>query len=751
MKRIAIISALALCFFAGARAQQGTGSNNTCETAAPFCTGTLYSFPAGVNAGAGQVGPNYGCLNTRPNPAWYYMKVGNSGNIIIQMHSEPAKDIDFCCWGPFTSQDCCDQLTSSKIVSCSYSTAAYETCNIPNGQTGQYYMLVITNFSNQPCNIIFQQTGGTGTTDCSILPPPCTNNSPVCTGQTLQFAAQPIQGASYFWWGPAGFNSTLQNPSIPNATEANSGTYYLRIVVAGQTSSDTSTTEATVLHPVAHAGNDTTIMNGVNTTLHGYASGGSGYYHYKWTPTDKVVNDSIPNPATVNLYSSQTFTFKITDDSVNCPATDLVTVNISGSALAVSAFATPNSICYGGSAQLEAVGAGGTGAYTYQWTGPNGFSSNLPNPTVMPETTSTYQVSAFDGYNTVTGTVTVTVIPLPVADAGTSFAIDYGMYTFLNGSVPGGTNVYFYEWSPADKVIDVGIHNPRTTNLTSTTVYSLVVRDLTTGCISTNPTTVTVEVTGGPLNTNPVALPAAICKGDTTQLFAAAGGGHVGHYTYQWSSVPAGFSSSVSSPVVNPLVTTQYTVTVSDGYNPPVTGTIGVELYPDPLIHLGPADTTVCIYDTVTLDAGNPGSTYLWSNGATTRYISFGTTGIGFDPQHYAVDVVSEHGCRASSSINVLFSFDACTAVKEITSGNGMEIRPNPARDKIVIELKGSGNGINGQIMTAVGQIVRRFDMQQDSPGSWSARVDLQGLPPGVYLVRTFSAESTHLKKLVIE
>ena len=180
------------------------GQNNTCETAAPFCTGTLYSFPAGVNAPPGQTGPYYSCLATRPNPAWYYMKVATPGNIIIQMHSEPAKDIDFCCWGPFTSQDCCNQLTQPKVVSCSYSSSAYETCNIPNGQTGEYYMLIITNFSNQPCNIILQQTGGTGTTDCSILPPPCFNNSPICTGQTLQFTAQAVAGATFHWWGQIG-------------------------------------------------------------------------------------------------------------------------------------------------------------------------------------------------------------------------------------------------------------------------------------------------------------------------------------------------------------------------------------------------------------------------------------------------------------------------------------------------------------------------------------------------------------------
>ena len=40
--------------------------NNMCEGALPFCTGTSYSFPAGVNAGTGQTGPYYDCLNTPP-------------------------------------------------------------------------------------------------------------------------------------------------------------------------------------------------------------------------------------------------------------------------------------------------------------------------------------------------------------------------------------------------------------------------------------------------------------------------------------------------------------------------------------------------------------------------------------------------------------------------------------------------------------------------------------------------------------
>ena len=41
--------------------------------------------------------PNYGCLCTLPNPAWYYMQVGYPGNIDIHISTSPSEDVDFIC------------------------------------------------------------------------------------------------------------------------------------------------------------------------------------------------------------------------------------------------------------------------------------------------------------------------------------------------------------------------------------------------------------------------------------------------------------------------------------------------------------------------------------------------------------------------------------------------------------------------------------------------------------------------------
>ena len=149
--------------------------NSHCADAYPFCTDEgMYEFPAGVNAGSGETGPDYDCLYTTPNPAWYYMKMSDPGDMDIYMYSTPSVDIDFCCWGPFDDpiSPCPNGLTSDKVVSCSYSAQPTEHCMIPaSAQTGEYYILVITNYSNQACNINFSKVGGSGSTDCSIIPP----------------------------------------------------------------------------------------------------------------------------------------------------------------------------------------------------------------------------------------------------------------------------------------------------------------------------------------------------------------------------------------------------------------------------------------------------------------------------------------------------------------------------------------------------------------------------------------------------
>jgi hypothetical protein len=69
---------------------------------------------------------------------------------------------------------------------------------------------------------------------CVINSPTVTNNSPVLSGGQVTFnlvGYSPESGATFYWTGPNGFESTLQNPIIPNATSAMSGEYSVKVKI----------------------------------------------------------------------------------------------------------------------------------------------------------------------------------------------------------------------------------------------------------------------------------------------------------------------------------------------------------------------------------------------------------------------------------------------------------------------------------------------------------------------------------------
>lgn len=257
--------------------------NNLCSNSSPFCTDNgLYEFPAGVNAGVGEPGPYYSCLGTRPNPAWYYMRILDPGDMDIYMYSTPKVDIDFCCWGPFDDpfSPCPDGLKRNKVVDCSYSTNWEETCKIRDAQTGDYFILLITNYSNRTCNINFSKVAGDATTDCSILPPLVSYDNPVCAGQDLQFYANGSSGDAFHWFFMDGtWTSNEQNPVRTNVTRDMSGTYGCVITRDGQ-QSDTTYLEVVISEGdyqyIQYDGCAPYIWNGVEYTE-------NGLYTLSWT------------------------------------------------------------------------------------------------------------------------------------------------------------------------------------------------------------------------------------------------------------------------------------------------------------------------------------------------------------------------------------------------------------------------------------------------------------------------------------
>jgi hypothetical protein len=123
-------------------------------------------------------------------------------------------------------------------------------------------------------------------------------------------------------------------------------------------------------------------------------------------------------------------------------------------------------------------------------------------------------------------------------------------------------------------------------------------------CTAAFPTVLNVTV--NPLPAANAGPNRAICLHDSTQIGADSVPGHI----YNWTSVPAGFTSTLANPIVTPLVTTTYTltetITVTGCSN---TNSVVVTVNPLPIPSVsGPS--AVC--------AGVTGNTYSTQTGMNT-------------------------------------------------------------------------------------------------------------------------------------
>ena len=244
--------------------------------------------------------------------------------------------------------------------------------------------------------------------------------------------------------------------------------------------------------PIANAGPDLTIPYGISTTLNGSVSGGTGPSNYSWSPLSNIaIGPNTLNPLTTNLYSGTTFTL-VANDTKGCKGSDQVKINLSGSALSITASSNPIQICKGLQTQISSIASGGSGFYSFKWTSiPSGnpvWTSSLQSPWVTPDVTTMYIVEVNDGYNKSTASVLVIVNPLPIqydltgggSYCNTGTGVPLGLsgsqnntaYQLLNGGIPDGPVVYG-NGSP----ISFGDH-------TAAPVYTVVATNIATGCVN---------------------------------------------------------------------------------------------------------------------------------------------------------------------------------------------------------------------------------------------------------------------------
>lgn len=783
--------------------------------------GNYYEIPTG------QTCPSGHCMDGEKNSRWYVFTVIQSGQLRFQI--TPVMQTDDYDWAVFNiTTYTCDDIYNHPtwlMRSCNAAGGAgYQGttgCSTANGGTsdcnnggntnkwnadltvfeGETYVLVVSDWTQTPGGytldftastaVIFDDqapfidyVGGDLITSCG------TNELLFRFNEKVKCAS--VDAADFTVTGPGGpytidsiYGETCNLGGDPNEKEytlyvtppfTQGGDYEFKINPFSYISDacdnyalpNTTPFQINLDSPDADAGEDQTINYGTTTVLNGSASGGSGNYSYHWEPDTMLVDPDVQQPETVNLTSNTEYILTITDNNSNCTGEDTVLVNVEGGVLTTHITASANAICLGDQVKLFSNPGGGSGNYTFTWTSDvGGFNSTLENPIDYPTQTTTYYLDVYDGYTHANDQITITVNEKPVAYAGEDQIINPGTPTTLSGSASGGSGSnYLYHWEPAGYLVNNEIQNPTTKPLYNPTQFLLFVTDGN-GCISDDDD-VLVNPAGDALASFITASRQKICYGDTVTISASATGGG-GVYTYQWTSTPAGFTSSEPEFTVVPEQNTTYHLVLKDQYDNEVSNDKSITVYPLPDINLIPDGITptddhtitVCVRDSVLMDAGHDddpeGTEYFWiGEGFTGRYNKAITNGNLFDVQKHTVRVSHLHEdfrCYNTDSLIIVFSFKECGTGTEdhfVDMTDLFKIVPNPNSGNFKIEFSRDAKNIQVSILTIDGRLVFQQKGTENFQKGDTKTMRLN-LPKGVYMVQLKTGPNSAIKKIVVQ
>ena len=516
--------------------------------------------------------------------------------------------------------------------------------------------------------------------------------------------------------------------------------------------------------PTAYAGEDIDIAYAATATLLGIASGGSENYSFHWEPADLLDDPNIQEPTTVSLTVSTEFILEVDDNISNCKSEDTMWVNVVGGPLSLSASVDNSVICVGEIINLTSFPDGGSGDYTYLWSSvPEGFTSTQQNPSDYPTQNITYSVEVTDGYTILEASVSVTVNPKPISEAGNDIDINLGETTSLSGDASGGSGNYNYQWEPASWLEQNNIANPTTLLLPQTTEFNLIITDATTSCVSEVDNMFVI------VSSDELAVyfdyPTAVCFGQSATISALPSGGG-GGYEYDWT-VDGTTVSEESEFTVTPEVTTQYNLLLTDQFGNEFTGSCEVIVNPLPKIDLmkdlvvyGQGDSTkVCVRDSVWLDAGfddDPeGTEYFWkSENYVNRYLKVVTNGTWIDFQTHKVVVT--HGqttCTDSGQITIIFDFNECEiSVPEtnVKLNEAISILPNPNHGNFTLNFSKSVSNLSVKIYDIRGSMIYETFLEGQYNADYNSMISTGINDKGVYMVVLQTGGEWYLQKMVI-
>ncbi len=504
----------------------------------------------------------------------------------------------------------------------------------PNGFTSNLEDPVVTQSGTYTLTVLDPSNGcdaeATAVVNLDNAPPnaAASGGTLTCSAPSFQLSGNSsTNGVTWAWVGPNGFTSTQQNPNVTN-----DGTYTLTVTnpANGCTSIATAVVQADQNAPVAASTTGTLTCALTSLVLNGSAD---QPVTYAWNGPG--LNSTQQSPS---VSAPGNYTLVVTAAN-GC--TDAITVTVDEDVAAPGATATGNTIdCTNPQVAISATSPIQT--VTYAWSGPNGFTSTLPDPTVSAN--GNYVVTITSSANGCSSTSTAIVqidtvtavlqasAPDILTCAATTVDIQATVTTStsalqgLSWTGPGG----FTSTNEDPSVTDPGLYT-----LTATLVN---------GCTSQVQTDVNQDIASPNVSAQGGTLTCAVTAIDLDGISATPGA------TFAWTG-PGGFVSADEDPSVGTDGIYTLTVTGLNGCTSTTTATVELDVAPP-----GAAAVSANDLDCDDLTAELTGS-------STTDGVTFEWAGPNFsattavatisNPGTYTVTTTGPNGCTSTADVIV--------------------------------------------------------------------------------------------------
>jgi len=543
-----------------------------CNNLQNVCSNPIFSFSAGAGFGlipgnttsnpfANPQAINAGCMFTNvANPQWLLINVTSSGNLgfvfgSVASANPQAGNYDWIMW-PYSSNACANIFNNTlPPVACNFNctggggtgmgipTAGGSPCNFQPSipvLTGQQFIILITNPSGVNTNVSFANNGSAGIS-CNPL---SINNATACPNQPTVLTATWTGASSTSYTILPG--STIQTSPIFTVSAAASQIF--TVIANGLNAMSLPITETKTFALTINSVTPISIINPTNYCYNSNATftinplGAIGY-----TVTGPGIATTIlatTNISLPNMIASNIGTFSvIATYSTGCTGTITAQVNVApNNSIAVN---TISNVCQGANINLTAALPTAT---AYVWAGPNGFTSNIQNPSItsiQPLSSGIYLVSSNVNFNGIacpkTNTTQINVVATNLVAVTANFTLCQGSNLNLISTALGAVS---YSWNgPA--IYSSALQNPTINSVLPAAAGNYTAIAFFTNGALTCSTTAVSNVSVVATNTVAVITPTNICQNLAANLSANA----LGAISYSWTG-PNSFNSNIVAPSI---------------------------------------------------------------------------------------------------------------------------------------------------------------------------------------------------------